>query len=571
MAMELRVHILRMLGRKGSLPSLLQKRPLGEIISGLEVEESGPSPLKVMPETMARFEPFPLTDMQAAYLLGREAGELHGTGCHLYWEFEHAGWDLERLENAWNKLIARHDMLRAVFLPGGRQQVRREVPFYRLEIHDCRGRSLDDDAGARKELRDRLAHELFEPAVWPLFRVAVSLERGAMRLHIGFDMLIADATSIFQLLSEWADFYDDPTMTARPPELSFRDYVLWRESQKSDLTYQASLEYWRAVALKLPPAPELPMAAVRRTNPPRFRRYEHRMGPSTWEDLQKKAATRGVSPVPVLAAAFAEVLARVAKRSDFTINVTVSNREAIHPQIGEVVGDFSSTLLLMVDCRSRAKFSDRALAVKEQLARDLEHVAVSGVRVLSDLGKTGGPRMMMPFVFTSLLGQSGARQRQAALTRMGGLAWGLTETPQVSLDFQALEDNGSLRISWDVVEGLFAPDLIPAIFEGFVGLVNSLATHDEEWESEWHNLLPAEQKLARMHANDTATAFPAETLHQRVLQQARRTMAATAVVAPSIELTYGEVVGTACLLARQLRAAGVRPNALVAVLLQKGW
>ena len=63
----------------------------------------------------ARYEPFPLTDVQRAYWLGRSNYfELGNIGCHVYIEFDLSELDRRRMQAAWQKLIDRHDMLRAV-------------------------------------------------------------------------------------------------------------------------------------------------------------------------------------------------------------------------------------------------------------------------------------------------------------------------------------------------------------------------------------------------------------------------------------------------------------------------
>ena len=68
--------------------------------------------------------PFPLTDIQQAYLVGRAAElELGKVGCHAYREFDCTSVDLPRLEQAWNRLVARHPMLRAAFSADGTQRV----------------------------------------------------------------------------------------------------------------------------------------------------------------------------------------------------------------------------------------------------------------------------------------------------------------------------------------------------------------------------------------------------------------------------------------------------------------
>ena len=82
-------------------------------------------------------EPFPLTEIQQAYWLGRQAGRpLGGVATHSYLELEVTDLDLARLESALGVLIGRHDALRTVVRPDGRQQVLADVPAYRIAVAD---------------------------------------------------------------------------------------------------------------------------------------------------------------------------------------------------------------------------------------------------------------------------------------------------------------------------------------------------------------------------------------------------------------------------------------------------
>ena len=77
----------------------------------------------------------------------------------------------------------------------------------------------------------------------------------------------------------------------------------------------------------------------------------------------------------------------------------------LHPQVNELVGDFTSLTLLMVDGTGMPVFEARARRLQQQLWDDLEHRHVTGVRVLRDLARAQGRtvRAVMPVVFTSLL------------------------------------------------------------------------------------------------------------------------------------------------------------------------
>ena len=78
------------------------------------------------PRPAENHEPFPLTDIQHAYWVGRSnALELGGVSTHVYLELERDGLDPRRLQDSLRKVIERHDMLRALSaLRGGRAMPR---------------------------------------------------------------------------------------------------------------------------------------------------------------------------------------------------------------------------------------------------------------------------------------------------------------------------------------------------------------------------------------------------------------------------------------------------------------
>ena len=78
--------------------------------------------------------PFPLTEIQHAYWVGRDSSyQLGSISTHEYYEFSLSPQkvhSVDRLEQALRKVIIRHEMLRAVVLPNGEQVVLQDVaPF----------------------------------------------------------------------------------------------------------------------------------------------------------------------------------------------------------------------------------------------------------------------------------------------------------------------------------------------------------------------------------------------------------------------------------------------------------
>ncbi len=520
----------------------------------------------------SRHDPFPLTDIQHAYWVGRAGGlELGDVGCHGYQEWDVDEIDIERLEKAIDRLVRRHDMLRAIVTRDGRQRVLAEVPRYAVRVTDLRLLPRQQREQNLARLRDELSHEVLSSDEWPLFQVRVSLTEGdRARIHISFDLLIFDARSARVFTQELTELYHDPDRALPELTLSFRDYVLAeRAAQQDSPAYLASARYWLERLDELPPAPALPyrqsMAAVR---DPRFVRHDGRLEPPVWQRLRQAAAKAGITPSALLLAAYAEVLAMWSTQDRFTINLTLFNRPPLHPQLNDILGDFTSGLLHAVD-GGGPTFADRARSVQEQLWRDLEHRFVSSVQVMRDLNRrqqASAPRAAMPVVFSSLVGVP-----RMEWGNLGTYAFGVTQTPQVALDLQVMEVDGGLDFAWDAVAQLFPDGMIGEMAAACGQLLHRLADSPDVWQASRPVPLPADQVAVRDRVNSTERPLPVGLLHEALVDQFSRRPAAPAIICAGRTMTFGELDRVSAAIAQRLGEIGVAPDRLVAVLMRKGW
>ncbi|WP_282702999.1 non-ribosomal peptide synthetase [Streptomyces sp. CC219B] len=527
-----------------------------------EAQEPGTVPA----DPVHRHEPFPLTDVQRAYWLGRDPDfVLGGVASYWYWEFESDHVDLERLEAAWNTLVRRHEMMRAVLDGEGGQRILPEVPYYRFAVT----RTTAADHEAAVAALGEMAQQVLDVTSWPLFDVrAVRRDDGRTVFGVGFDYVVLDALSIMTIFTELNALYADPGRELPALELSFRDYLL---AQRTDPAARArDEEYWLRAIEELPAAPALPMATdPERVDRPRFVREEFRIDPATWAKLRRRTTDAGLTASTVVAAAFAEVLAAWSAETSLTLNLTVFDRQDVHPQVNQVVGDFTSLLLLGHHSRPEGSWADTVRRLQGQVWEGMEHRDVSTTWVLQQLARrSGGGQTLMPVVFTSTLGVD-ADFKDLSFG-FGELRRGLSQSPQVALDCQVVERGGGLAVNWDHVEGLYSPGVVPAALEAMRRLLEALADHD--WSRPAPPVaLPEAQAKVRAEVNDTAVVRPARTLHGPVLDVARRTPGAVAVRTPSGEaLTYAELAGRALAVAGHLVSLGARPGETVVVSLPKG-
>ncbi|ANN15967.1 non-ribosomal peptide synthetase [Amycolatopsis orientalis] len=497
----------------------------------------------------ARCEPFPLTDVQTAYLLGRRESFGHGgVACHGYLEVFYPELDPARVEEAWNKLVRRHDMLRAVVERDGYQHVLPEVPRCPVPLAD-----------SPEAVRAELGHRHYETDVWPLFQLRVTRQPHGDLLHISMDSLIADWASAGVLLDELDLLLADPDAVLPALDITFRDYLLAERGLRETARYREDREYWQARVDDLPAAPELPMLGTTETGPVRFRRHHTRLDASRWDAFREQARLHGVTASTAVLAAYAAVLGRWSRRPRFGLNLTLLNRHPLHPQVDRLVGDFTSVSLLAVEDAAGIPFGEWAARTGAQVFEDLDHRLYSGVEVMREIARRRDrDAALMPVVFTSAIGLGG---------RTGS---GITQTPQVFLDCQVTDDTDGLQVNWDVRQGIFPDGLIEDMFAALDVTLLRLAESPEAWLSTELVPLPRWQAGERARVNDTAAPLPSALLHTEVFDQAARTPDAVAVTGPAGTVTYGELARRAGGIAEALRAQGVTPGEPVAVNLDKG-
>jgi len=557
---------LRAAGLEGAtLRRLFAEPVLADFAAGLRRRASAGGGLPTLTaDPAARFEPFDPTDVQRAYWLGRSSDfELGGVGSHWYWEFDGASVDVGRLEEAVNRLVERHDMLRAVFRADGRQQVLPTVPRFRIQR--AAGKA------ALAALRGDLSRRVPDPARWPLLEIhAVACEAAGeerTRLGFSFDYIVLDALSIVTFLAELSALYRDPDTVLPPVGVTFRDYVVGAQPAAEEVA--RAQEYWSARAEVLPSAPPLPLA----TDPaslaaPVFGRRAGRLEPAEWRSLQERARAHDLTAAVVLAAAYAEVLAAWSGLDALTLNLTMFNRRPVHPDIGRVLGDFTSLLLVAHQPQPGEEFVLTARRLQEQVWEGIEHSEVSALWVLRELGRRSqsGP-VAMPVVFTSALGVAADLVELAF--PFGELHWGISQTPQVWLDNQVMERAGGLAFSWDFVEELFPAGMVDAMFGAYEGLLRRLAASD--WDGPLPDLLPAGQHRVRAQANATDGPLAERGLHERFFARAQAEPDRPALMwgADGL-LSYGELADRALRIAGVLRARGLAPAEPVAVTIPRG-
>ncbi len=157
---------------------------------------SGEQPIQ--PDLARAYEPFPLTDIQQAYWIGRSGNTDGGNvATYAYIEMDVSDIDVVKYQAALNTLIQRHHMLRMHVLENGMQQFLRDVPEYVIPIKDLSTLTASERDNILAKKRDEMSHQVLDTTKWPLFDVCIhKMDEHKYRLHYGFDFMIVDVLSL---------------------------------------------------------------------------------------------------------------------------------------------------------------------------------------------------------------------------------------------------------------------------------------------------------------------------------------------------------------------------------------
>ncbi|ONQ53934.1 non-ribosomal peptide synthetase, partial [Burkholderia cenocepacia] len=511
--------------------------------------------------------PFELSAVQQAYWLGRGDGEVLGNvSCHAFLEFRSRAIDPVRLDTACRRVRERHPMLRARF-DGGRQQIV-AAPDAPVFAHaDWRDRTAAEAEAEWASLRAFRSHECLDVEHAQVFMMGlVQMPGGEDRVWLSVDLLAADVDSVRLLMQEIGVAYAEPSALPAAPSTWFPAWLARRAADTRDAR-AAARDAWQARLATLPEGPALPLARAPETiRAPRFSRVAHTLSTDELTRLQARAAQHGVTLSSVFGAAFAAVLARWSGRQAFLLNVPLFDRHGDAPDLGRVIADFTTLLLVECDVHADASAADTVRAFQQRLHGAIAQAAYPALDVLRDARRQGTPRAA-PVVFSCNLGDEPFVPAAFAQV-FGDLHDMISQTPQVWLDHQLYRVPGGALLAWDSVDGLFPDGMIDAMFGAYVAFVQALC--DRDWRLPIAVELPSAQRRVRDALNALPAPRRARTLHHDFFALAAREPAAVAVRCGDRAVTRGELAAQALAIAGGLRAAGIGHGDAVEISLPRG-
>ncbi|MFJ6198025.1 amino acid adenylation domain-containing protein [Micromonospora sp. NPDC092111] len=466
--------------------------------------------------------------------------------------------DGDRLAAAFAGLVDRHEALRTRFtVVDG--VVRQEID---PEWAGIRWVDLTDRPDAVGALAAEAAAAPFDLTAGPLFRVTVwRLGPAEHVVLLAMHHIVADGWSMGVLVRELEARYAGTAPP--PPPVRYADFAAWQRAEFTGDRLARELAHWRDRLAGLPPL-ELPTD----TASPGQRRTagatcEFTVAPELVAGLERLGRAHGATLYMSLLAAFEALLGRCAGQVDFGVGTPVAGRS--RPEVENVVGFFVNTLVMRADLTGDPSFAELLGRVRADALGAYEHQDVPFERVVDEVASDRDLHRTPLFQAMFSLDDD-ADDRPVRLGGVTGERFDLDlDAVKFDLILQTARRADGLAAAFFHRADLWRPATMRRWAAQYTRLLEQVVAHPDTPLSEL-DLLPADERRQLAAWSAPVRSYPsADLLHERFARHAAARPDAVAVVAGEQRTDYATLNRRANQLAHRLRAAGVGPETLVAL------
>ncbi|MFC2141224.1 amino acid adenylation domain-containing protein, partial [Acidobacteriota bacterium] len=491
-----------------------------------------------------------------------------------------------KLEDAFKKLIYRHESLRTFFemiddepIQGVRDVVDFEIEYYDLkEVKvEVEEKHLEGTRGLAP-LPTKNFIRPFDLSQTPLFRVGLTeVEEEKHLLMVDMHHIISDGMSGGILVRDFVGLYSGNTLPAM--RFQYKDYAQWQNQEKESIRVQDQARYWQKQFEEEIPVLDLPTDDVR----PGVQRFEgsrlsFEISSETTDALKALALEEGATLYMVLLAIYTIFLAKISNQEDIIIGAPVAGRR--HADLEKIIGMFVNTLAMRHYPTGEKTFIRFLAEVKERTLKAFENQEyqyedlVEQVVVNRDVSRN-------PLFDASFLLQN-IEVPQLAIPGLKFIPYEYeTVTSKFDLTLNGIEVEEKLLLSFEYSTNLFKKATIERFATYLKKIVSSVVDNAEVKICDLEILVQEEKKKLLYDFNNTTAEYPEDkTIHELFAEQVERTPDNIAVMGPVVikdrtymtymtYISYRELNEKSNQLASRLRSKAVVPESIVAIMVER--
>mgnify|MGYP002778537435 CR=1 FL=1 len=493
--------------------------------------------------------------------------------------------DLKALEESFNEIVRRHEILRTNFGVQEGQPVQLITPHSKvfLKISDLQQLPASEREAAAQQAIAREIQQPFNLDRGSLLRVMLlQLDESEYVLVINLHHIVFDEWSIAILIRELELLYS-AFSTGKPsplPELSiqYADFAHWQRQWLQGEVLESQLSYWRS---------QLQNLSVLEVESNRCRPKERgdrgaiellELPQDLSQALLALSHQEGVTLFMTLLAAFQVLLYRYTGQTDIAVGSPIANRN--RRELEDLIGFFANSLVLRTNLSGNPSFRELLARVRQVTVEAYAHQDLPFEKLVEELDpeRQGSRNPLFQVVFAL----QNAPIEQLTLPKLSLSSFKVeTTTARFDLEFYLWECAENFRSlwgdGWQQSEGLrgvlvyntelFEPSAIARMLTHFQTLLTGVVTNPDTNLADLPILSAAEQhQLVKW--NQTGRSYPERCIHQLFELQVKQSPNTIAVSFGDRQCSYHELNSGSNQLAHYLRKLGVGCETLVGICME---
>jgi len=481
---------------------------------------------------------------------------------------------VELLCQSLGALVARHEILRTRFESIDGEPVQVIDPPSSLDI------PLVDLSNLIEAEREHEARSLAIQTVRRTFdlRKEHPVRAQILRLSVSQHILVLvvhhiawDGWSVNVMHRDLEAFYK-AFLTSQPPTLpdtiQYADYSLWQRKWLNEEQLQEQLAYWKRQLAYIPQFIPLPTDYVR----PSCRTYEGdyialSISPVLTHRVKGLSLRAGTTPFTTLLATFLVLLHLYTEESHVVVGTPVSGRN--RRELENIIGFFVNTLAVHVEIDSKSSFWSVLKHVRETTLQAYAHQDVPFEKIVEELHVERS--LSYSPIFQVMFQYNSTPRPMLQLDDVVATPFEVTKgTTQFDLAVYLTEEDGGIRGWLEYSTELFERATAQHFAAHYLRVLEAV-TLDPGCRIENIELLsPAERHSLLVEWNAPETDPPGSAcIHHRIETHAERCPHAIAIESGNERVTYEELNRRANQVSHYLGAAGVGPEAVVALYMER--
>ncbi|MEO7979060.1 amino acid adenylation domain-containing protein, partial [Flavobacterium sp.] len=278
--------------------------------------------------------------------------------------------EVATLEKTFSKLIAKHEILRTVFVnqDGAPYQKILSPYAYTIPVIDCTFVSEENKEKVIAQSLEKIESRAFNIEEGPLFRVDfLKFSNQESVLIFCEHHLILDGWTQGILFRDFVDVYNelqiDPDFEVKNPEVTFKDYAYWEKNSFTEEILQEKLAYWDHKFEGFSNESLIALDYERsETSVKKGATIEHVFSLDFSEKLRQFSEKQDVSLYITMLTAFKIALYQFSNQTDVCVGTAVANRR--YKEFQEVLGMIVNTIALRTTFSSKDSLLDILHQVK---------------------------------------------------------------------------------------------------------------------------------------------------------------------------------------------------------------